>query len=389
MLFNRAVLDRVSALAPFLQFDHDPYIVVVGGKLYWIVDGFTTTDHYPYSRISADDSGLPGINYVRNSVKVVVDAYDGSTTFYQIDSHDAIANTYSSIFPGLFKPFSQMPAGLQAHIRYPRDLFNVQAQLFQTYHVQDPNTFYTREDQWQIAKENIDQASVPAAMRPFYVIMRLPGEAKEEFVTILPYTPNGKTNMIAYLAARSDQPDYGTLFDFRFPKDSLVIGPQQVESNIDQAPAIKSQFTLLNAPGSKVIRGNLLVLPIETSLLYVEPIYLEAANVAKPQLKKVIVATGQNVAMENTLDQALASLLGTSTTTPSGPGPGPTGPPVSASAAQLIAQANQHYSAAVKDLQAGDFASYAREIQAVGALLQQLGALQPAASASPSPSASP
>ncbi|HSO94210.1 MAG TPA: UPF0182 family protein, partial [Candidatus Dormibacteraeota bacterium] len=234
VLFNRAVLDRVSALAPFLQFDQDPYIVVVDGKLYWIVDGFTTTDHYPYSRISADDSGLPGINYVRNSVKVVVDAYDGSTTFYQIDSHDAIANTYSSIFPGLFKPFSQMPAGLQAHIRYPRDLFNVQAQLFQTYHVEDPNTFYTREDQWQIAKENIDQASVPSAMRPFYVIMRLPGESKEEFVTILPYTPNGKTNMIAYLAARSDQPDYGTLFDFRFPTDSLVIGPQQVESNIDQ-----------------------------------------------------------------------------------------------------------------------------------------------------------
>ena len=388
VLFNRAVMDRVSTLAPFLQFDQDPYIVVVDGKLYWILDGFTTTDHYPYSRITTDDSSLPGINYVRNSVKVVVDAYDGSTSFYQIDSRDAIANTYASLFPGLFKPFSQMPPGLQAHIRYPRDLFNVQAQQFATYHVEDPNTFYTREDQWQIAKENIDQSSVPSAMRPFFVIMRLPGETKEEFVTILPYTPNGKTNMIAYLAARSDQPGYGTLFDFRFPKDSLVIGPQQVESNIDQAPAIKSQFTLLNAPGSKVIRGNLLVLPIENSLLYVEPIYLEAANVAKPQLKKVIVATGQNVAMENTLDQALASLLGTASSTPTSPGPG-SGPPVSATAAQLIAQANQHYSAAVKDLQAGDFAAYAREIQTVGSLLQQLGALQPSASPGASPGASP
>ncbi len=396
VLFNQAVQDRVAALAPFLQFDQDPYVVVVDGKLYWILDGFTTSDRYPYSRISPDDSGsLAGVNYVRNSVKVVVDAYDGSTTFYQIDNRDPIANTYGAIFPGLFKPFSQMPAGLQAHIRYPRDLFNVQAEMYSTYHVADPNTFYSRDDQWQVAKENTEQAGGPSPMRPFYVIMRLPGEAKEEFVTILPYTPNGKTNMIAYLAARSDQPGYGTLFDFRFPKDSLVVGPQQVESNIDQAPAIKSQFALLNSPGSRVIRGNLLVLPIETSLLYIEPVYLEASNVKKPQLKKVIVATGQNVAMENTLDLALASLLGSATPSSTGgtPGGGTTGPAVSATAAQLIAQANQHYSTAVKDLQAGDFAGYAREIQQVGALLQQLGALQPSASpgasASPSPSASP
>jgi len=391
VLFNRSVKDRVAALAPFLQFDGDPYIVVVGGKLYWILDGFTTTDHYPYSRISPDDSGpLSGINYVRNSVKVVVDAYDGTTTFYQIDGKDAIANTYGSIFPGLFKPFSQMPAELQAHIRYPRDLFNVQAEMFSTYHVLDPNAFYTREDQWQVAKENLEQAGGPSQMRPFYVIMRLPGEAKEEFVTILPYTPNGKTNMIAYLAARSDQPGYGTLFDFRFPKDSLVVGPQQVESNIDQAPAIKSQFALLNAPGSNVIRGNLLVLPIETSLLYIEPIYLQAANVAKPQLKKVIVATGQNVAMENTLDQALAALLGNATpSAPSGPSTAPSG-----TVAQLIASAKTHYDQAQKDLTNGDFVGYAQEMKTVGNILNQLAALQPAspspsASAKASPSASP
>ncbi|TME78908.1 MAG: UPF0182 family protein, partial [Chloroflexi bacterium] len=328
--------------------------------------------------------------YVRNSVKVVVDAYSGTTTFYQIDSKDAIANTYGSIFPGLFKPFSQMPAGLQAHIRYPRDLFNVQAEQFATYHVQEPNTFYTREDQWQIAKENLEQAGGPSPMRPFYVIMRLPGEAKEEFVTILPYTPNGKTNMIAYLAARSDQPDYGTLFDFRFPKDSLVVGTQQVESNIDQAPAIKSQFALLNFPGSRVIRGNLLVLPIETSLLYIEPVYLEASNVKKPQLKKVIAATGQNVAMEDTLDKALAALLGQAPpTTPTGPSAPPSG-----TVAQLITQAKAHYDAAQRDLANGDFVGYAQEIKLVGDILKQLTALQPAGaspSASPrtSPSASP
>ena len=388
VLFNRAVQDRVAALAPFLRFDQDPYVVVVDGHVYWMLDGFTVTDHYPYSEMAPDQNGaFVNVNYARNSVKAVVDAYDGTTTFYQIDTKDAIANTYGAIFPGLFKPFSEMPSGLQAHIRYPRDLFNLQAERFALFHMTDPRVFYTREDLWNIAKENLQQAGGPSPMRPFFVISRLPGEAKEEFVTILPYTPNGKTNMIAYLAARSDPPQYGTLFDFRFPKDSLVVGPQQVESNIDQAPVIKSQFALLNAGGSSVIRGNLLVLPIESSLLYIEPIYLEATNVPIPQLKKVIVATGQNVVMEDTLDKALAALLGQATPTTS-PG-GPTTPP-SGTVAQLIASAKTHYDQAQKDLKAGDFVGYAQEIQTVGQILQQLAALQPASpSASASPKASP
>jgi uncharacterized membrane protein (UPF0182 family) len=385
VLFNRAVQDRVAALAPFLRFDQDPYVVVVDGRVYWILDGFTVTDHYPYSEMAPDLSGaFFNVNYARNSVKVVVDAYNGTTTFYQIDSKDAIANTYGAIFPKLFKPFSDMPAGLQAHIRYPRDLFNLQAERFTLFHMTDPRDFFSRLDLWNIAKENQQQASGPLPMRPFFVISRLPGETKEEFVTILPYTPNGKTNMIAYLAARSDQPQYGTLFDFRFPKDSLVVGPQQVESNIDQAPVIKSQFALLNAAGSQVIRGNLLVLPIENSLLYIEPIYLEATNVPIPQLKKVIAASGQNVVMEDTLEKALASLLGNATpTTPTGPGTPPSG-----TVAQLIASAKTHYDQAQKDLRNGDFTGYAQEIQTVGQILQQLAALQPAtpsASASPKP----
>jgi uncharacterized membrane protein (UPF0182 family) len=391
VLFNRAVQDRVAALAPFLHFDQDPYVVVVDGHVYWMLDGFTTTDHYPYSDMPPDLTGsFANINYARNSVKVVVDAYDGTTTFYQIDTKDAIANTYGAIFPGLFKPFSQMPAGLQAHIRYPRDLFNLQAERFTLFHMTDPRDFFSRLDLWNIAKENQQQAGGPLPMRPFYVISRLPGEAKVEFVTILPYTPNGKTNMIAYLAARSDPPDYGTLFDFRFPKDSLVVGPQQVESNIDQAPVIKSQFALLNAAGSQVIRGNLLVLPIENSLLYIEPIYLEATNVPIPQLKKVIAATGQNVVMEDTLDKALAALLGNATpTTPSGP----TTPP-SGTVAQLIASAKTHYDQAQTDLKNGDFVGYAQEIKLVGDILRQLSALQPASpsasgSPKPSPTASP
>ncbi len=386
VLFNRAVQDRVAALAPFLRFDQDPYVVVVDGRVYWILDGFTVTDHYPYSDMAPDLSGaFFNVNYARNSIKVVVDAYDGTTTFYQIDSKDAIAKTYGAIFPGLFKPFSQMPSSLQAHIRYPRDLFNLQAEQFTLFHMTDPRDFFTRLDLWNIAKENQQQGGGPLPMRPFYVVSRLPGESREEFVTILPYTPNGKTNMIAYLAARSDPPQYGTLFDFRFPKDSLVVGPQQVESNIDQAPVIKSQFALLNAPGSTVIRGNLLVLPIESSLLYIEPIYLEATNVPIPQLKKVIAASGQNVVMEDTLEKALASLLGNATPTPTGPGTPPSG-----TVAQLIASAKAHYDQAQKDLRNGDFTGYAQEIQTVGQILQQLAALQPASpSASASPKASP
>ena len=388
ILFNRAVTDRVQALTPFLQFDQDPYVVVVDGRVYWILDGYTVTDHYPYSEIAPVEAGaLAGVNYARNSVKVVVSAYDGTTTYYQIDSKDALANTYAAMFPGLFKPFSQMPAALQAHIRYPRDLFNLQAQRFTLFHITDPNTFFTKEDLWSIAKENLVQAGGLSTMRPFYLIMRLPGEPKEEFVTILPYTPNGKTNMIAYLAGRSDQPGYGTLFDFRFPRDTLVTGPQQVEANIDQAPLIKSQFALLNATGSNVIRGNLLVFPMEASLLYIEPVYLQSSNVAKPQLKKVIAATGQNVVMEDTLDKALASLLGTAppSTTPSGPTTAPSG-----TIAQLIASAKQHYDAAQRALQNGDFATYGKEIQAVGSILNQLAQLQsPSPSTSASPKASP
>jgi uncharacterized membrane protein (UPF0182 family) len=388
VLFNRAVQDRVSALAPFLQFDQDPYVVVVDGHIYWILDGYTVTDHYPYSDMSPDTIGpFVNVNYARNSVKVVVDAYSGATTFYQIDNRDPLANTYAAMFPGLFKPFNQMPAGLQAHIRYPRDLFNLQAEEYQLYHMTDPTIFYTKEDQWDIAKENLGQTGGPSPIRPFYVIMRLPGEPKEEFVTILPYTPRGKTNMIAYLAARSDQPDYGTLFDFRFPKDVLVTGPQQIEANIDQDATIKSQFTLLSTgTGSSVIRGNLLVLPIETSLLYIEPVYLEATSVQKPQLKKVIAATGSKVVMDDTLDKALADLLGQPTppTTPTGP----TTAPPTGTVAQLIADANLHYNNAQAALTRGDLGTYASEMKIVGRDLQQLAALSKTPSASPSASAS-
>lgn len=393
VLFHRQIQERVATLAPFLQLDSDPYITVVDGHLYWIQDAYTVSDRYPYSQVAPDDPTFPefsGQNYIRNSVKVIINAYDGSVGLYQVDPNDPIINTYASIFPGLIKPFSQMPAGLQAHIRYPRDMFGAQASLFQLYHVSPSSPdyatiFYTRSDFWNIGTETLQPGQPPVPIRPFYVIMRLPGEATDEFFTILPYTPNGKTNMIAYLAARSDPPNYGKLLDFHFPKNLLVVGPQQVDSNIDQTPTISEQFTLLNQQGSGIIRGNLLVLPIENSLLYIEPIYLQSSgSVQIPQLKKVIVATGQRVAMEDTLDKALNTLLGTSTTTPS---PSPSGPAPSGTVAQLIAQANADYVKAQADLRAGDLAAYQRDVDDMGRILQQLKGLAPSASASPSPSA--
>jgi uncharacterized membrane protein (UPF0182 family) len=386
VLFHRQVQDRISTLAPFLQLDQDPYIAVVDGRIYWIQDAYTVSDHYPYSHVAPDDTQFAGENYARNSVKAVVDAYTGNTTLYVVDPTDPLVRTYGNIFPGLFQAFSAMPAGLQAHIRYPRDLFTAQAELFAQYHMTDPTVFYQKEDLWSIATENQQQSSTPVAMRPFYVIMRLPGETRAEFFTIQAYTPYNRYNMIAYLVARSDAPSYGKLLDYRFPKDSLIVGTQQVETNIDQQPAIKSQISLLNQSGSSVIRGNLLVLPIESSLLYVEPIYLTASNLQIPQLKKVIVATGQQVAMGDTLDQALSALLGapqptTAVTTPTGP--------VSGTVAQLIASANQHYQQAQADLQKGNFADYASEIQQVGVILKQLQAAESGAGASASPSPSP
>lgn len=387
VLFQRQVQERARALAPFLRFDSDPYVAAVDGNIYWIQDAYTVSDHYPYSQPTPLAGQLSSINYIRNSVKIVIDAYDGATTFYQIDTQDPIVRTYASIFPGLFKSFDTMPAGLKDHIRYPTDLFSIQADAFRRYHMQDPRVFYNNEDLWSIANEKLSQSS-PTPIRPFYVIMRLPGESRAEFLTILPYTPSKKNNMIAYLAARSDVPNYGGLLDFRFSKDKLIVGPEQVEANIDQTPSISQLFTLLNQQGSRIIRGNLLVLPIEDGLLYVEPIYLQAEGLPFPELKKVIVATGQRVAMEDTLDKALAALLGTQAPSQPGTVSGPTIAPGS-QAADLIAAANQHYKSAQDLLRQGDFAGYAREIQEVGRILQQLQALQPQPSPSPKPGASP
>lgn len=303
ILYHLNIKERAQKLAPFLILDRDPYAVIADGKLYWIQDAYTSTDRYPYSQ----PYGQRGeFNYLRNSVKLVTNAYDGSVTFYIADASDPILQTYAKIFPGVFVPMGRMPETIRQHIRYPEDLFNVQAEVYRTYHMQDPRVFYNKEDTWTIPNEIYLDKQVP--MQAYYVIMRLPGESKDEFVLILPYTPPNKNNMITWLAARSDGEEYGKLVAYRYPKDKLIFGPMQIEARIDQDPRISEQLTLWNQSGSRVIRGNLLVIPIGQSNLYVEPIYLQAEQSKLPEMKRVVIAAGNRIAMEPTVGESLAKV---------------------------------------------------------------------------------
>ena len=382
---------RLAAAAPFLTFDSNPYMVVAGGRLYWIADAYTTTSRIPYSQPNGS------INYIRNSVKVVVDAYNGSVRMYVYDPQDPLIRTYEHIFPGAFLPASQMPAALQQHVRYPEDFFRTQAQQFATYHVIDPALLYNKGNQWEIPGNLSFSGSAPASA--YYMIMRLPGQTKEEFVLILPYSPNGRANMIAWLGAQSDAPNYGRAVSFEFPSSLNVYGPAQVEAAINQDPVISAQRTLWGQQGSHVIFGNLLTVPIQDSLLYVQPLYLQSSTTALPQIQRVIVfyrspsatpnlPTGQqqNVVMAPTLGDALAEIFGgapppgTPTGAPGGtPAPGATGTPgvTSAATAALIAKANAQYAAAQASLRRGDLAGYARQIQALGKTLAQLKTAKP------------
>ncbi len=312
ILYFREITDRTHRLAPFLEFDDDPYLVVVDGKLWWIQDAFTTTGRFPYSQRTGD-----AFNYIRNSVKVVVDAYTGDVTYYVIEPDDAIIQTYSKIFPTLFTPIDEMPAELRAHIRYPEELFNVQEFMFRTYHVTDARAIFTKEDLWDRPSEVFYDN--PQPMEAYYVSMPLPGETEEEFLLLLPFTPLNKPNMIAWLAARNDGEDYGKLVAFTFPKDQQVDGPQQVEARINNDPRISQQFTLWGQQGSQIIRGNLLVIPLEESLLYVEPVYLQASTLNFPELKRVVVAIDdQRPVMEPTLERSLLVAFGLAQPTPIG-----------------------------------------------------------------------
>jgi len=302
ILFRRQIQTRVKTVAPFLKYDSDPYLVVSKGRLFWIMDGYTISDRYPYSEPFEGRN-----NYIRNSVKVVIDAYNGDLTFYISDRKDPLIQTYRKIFPSLFKPFNRIPEDLRAHLRYPLDFFKIQAGVYGTYHMRDPQVFYNKEDQWDVPMEIF--GGTEQRVEPYYIIMRLPGETREKFLLLLPFTPASKNNMISWLSANSDFPNYGELLVYKFPKQKLVFGPEQIEARINQDPEISRQFTLWGQRGSEVIRGNLLVIPIEESLLYVEPLYLQAERGELPELTQVIVSYSNRIAMEDTLDKSLQMIF--------------------------------------------------------------------------------
>jgi len=304
IMYHRLISERISMVAPYLRLDSDPYAVLHAGRIFWIQDGYTVTDLFPYS----DPSRFGGFNYIRNSVKVVLDAYDGTMAFYVADADDPLIRAYARTFPGVYRPLEEMPAGLRKHLRYPEDLFNVQVDKFSTYHMEDPRVFYNKEDVWEIPTERY--ADQDRQVESYYVIMRLPDGDSPEFIIMLPLTPRGKANMIAWLAGRCDGENYGELVAYRFPKGKIVYGPSQVEAVIDQDSRISQQLTLWSQRGSRVIRGNLLAIPIAGGVLYVEPLYIQAeGGGAVPQLKRVIVAIGGRAAMAPTLEGALEALF--------------------------------------------------------------------------------
>jgi hypothetical protein len=302
--FRRPLQQRIERIAPFLRLDTDPYLVVSDGRLFWIQDAYTTSLTYPYSEIGADRD----FNYVRNSVKIVVDAYHGDVDFYVVDPDDPVIGAYRSYFPELFQPLDAMPAGLRDHLRYPVDLFDVQIDMYSTYHMTVPQVFYNREDVWTVPSEKY--AGEPIEMEPYYVLIRLPGADRVEFLLMQPLTPVNRDNMIAWVAARADAPHYGELVAFRLPKERLILGPIQIEAMIDQDTRISRQLSLWDQRGSRVTRGNLLVIPIDRSFLYVEPVYLRAEDTDIPQLQRVIVSDGERLAMQPTLDRALRAVFG-------------------------------------------------------------------------------
>ncbi len=365
VLFRRRITDRIQRVAPYLVLDDDPYLVVADGRLYWMVDGYTVSDRYPYS-----EPAFGGLNYIRNSVQVVVDAYEGSVQLFVSDPDDPLLQTYGRVFPGSLSPLEDMPESLVGHIRYPEDLFDVQAELYLSYHMTDPTTFYNREDQWEFPQELY--GAQPQAMEAYYLVMSLPEQDRAEFILLRPFVPKGKDNMVSWLAARSDPPHYGDLVLYQFPKKKLVYGPRQIEARIDQDPDISQEITLWSTAGSNVVRGNLLVIPVNSSLLYVEPLYLQAASGQLPELKRVIVSYENAIAMAPTLDGALAQVFGAAEAPKVQLEPGQEPPPRVDFAGPLVEEAARLYALAVERQREGDWAGYGRAIDELGGILEQM-----------------
>ena len=369
VMFHRRIGERARKALPFLYWDGDPYMMVADdGRLEWILDAYTATDRYPYSQPVAG-----GVNYMRNSVKVVIDAYDGTVQAYIADPDDPLVRAYAAIFPGIFQPLEALPDDIRAHLRYPEDLFQIQTSLYATYHMNEPEIFYHREDEWQVPPSTRGDTSRDPFLR--HIVMKMPGEAQEEFIIMIPFTPRGKDNLSAWMVARNDGDKLGQLVVYRFPRQRLVFGPTQVVNRINQNTEVSRQISLWDQRGSEVIRGNLLVIPIEESLIFVQALYLRAEGGRIPELKRVIVAYEDQVVMEETLEQGLTLLFGGSgaaesarsraaIAAPSEPGAG--------SVADLVAEAGRAYDAALQAQRAGDWARYGEEMRRVGELLQQL-----------------
>jgi len=380
ILYNRNVKERVAKVAPFLTYDRDPYLVVAEGKLYWIIDAYTSTDRYPYSQplaLNGDPSTPLRVNYIRNSVKAVVDTYDGTVSFYQADPDDPIIKTYAKMFPKAFRSLSDMPKSLMPHLRYPEDIFSLQTAVYTTYHMDDPQIFYNKEDLWEIpaiAQEGEQQADGRGGiMTPRHMIMKLPGEKKEEYILMLPFTPRAKDNLSAWMVARNDGQQYGKLVVYRLPKDKLIFGPKQIIARINQDAEVSRQITLWDQRGSQVIQGPLLVIPIEESLIYVRPLYLQADTGKIPELKRVIVAYENKIAMEETLEAGLAKIFGIATEkTKLTKEPLTATTPVDANKENLLSQAVNAYDAALRAQRDGDWARYGEEIQRLGEILGKL-----------------
>ena len=367
VLLHRNVANRVRRIAPFFLYDQDPYLVIHEGRLVWIFDAYTTSERYPYSeRVS--ELG----NYMRNPVKVVVDAYNGDIGFYLVDPEDPIARAYAAIFPGMIRPISDLPEGLRAHLRHPFDYFTVQTFMYATFHMREVNTFYNKEDQWEVPVVGQKR------MEPYFTVMKLPGEQKEEFILMLPFTPRLKDNMSAWMVARSDGENYGKLVAYTFPKQKLIFGPKQMAARINQDAKVSQQITLWDQSGSNVIRGTLLVIPIESSLVYIQPLYLKAEDGRIPELKRVIVGYQNDIAMGVDLDDALAQIFGTAA---KGPAPAmassaasaspPSGMPGEVQGASA-GRAMEHYRRLMKASRDGNWTRFGQELDALGKVLQEL-----------------
>ncbi|MBN1380332.1 MAG: UPF0182 family protein [Deltaproteobacteria bacterium] len=369
VMYYRTIKERVSQIAPFIRLDADPYLVVSKeGRLLWILDGYTVTERFPYSE------PIPKMgNYIRNALKAVVDAYDGSVDLYISDADDPIMKTYAKIFPGVFKNLDQMPEEIQSHLRYPVGMMSIQAHMYRAYHMEDPQVFYNKEDLWSIPIKSMQGGE--GEMEPYYTIMRLPNEKKEEFILLLPFTPRNKDNMSAWMGARCDAPNYGKVIVYKFPKKKLIYGPRQIEARIDQDTEISQQISLWNQSGSQVIRGSLLAIPIERSILYVEPLYLAAERGQLPELKRVIVGYANTIAMEENLELSLQRIFGGALIKSK-----ETGKPVSERAVvekektyrNLAIDALSHYRKAQEALRKGNWSGYGEEMKIVENILQDL-----------------